>query len=56
MLLQYLIENLTNVKINGDTNIDINKIEYNSKKITKGDIFVAINGYKEDGKRYIKRQ
>ena len=35
MLLQYLIENLTNVKINGDTNIDINKIEYNSKKITK---------------------
>ena len=54
MLLQYLIENLTNVKINGDTNIDINKIEYNSKKITKGDIFVAINGYKEDGKRYIK--
>ena len=54
MLLQYLIENLTNVKVNGDTNIDINKIEYNSKKITKGDIFVAINGYKEDGKRYIK--
>ena len=50
MLLQYLIENLTNVKVNGDTNIDINKIEYNSKKITKGDIFVAISGYKDDGK------
>ena len=28
MLLQYLLENLTNVKVNGDTNKEINKIEY----------------------------
>lgn len=54
MLLQYLLENLTNVKVNGDTNKEINKIEYDSKKITNGDVFVAINGYKEDGKNYIK--
>ena len=53
MLLQYLLEDLTNVEISGDTNQEINKIEYDSKKIEKGDVFVAINGYNEDGKEYI---
>ena len=43
MLLQYLLENLTNVEISGETNKDINKIEYDSNKIEEGDIFVAIN-------------
>lgn len=54
MLLQYLIENLTDKVITGDTNIDINKIEYNSQKIEQNDVFVAIKGYKEDGNDYIK--
>lgn len=54
MLLQYLIENLTDKVIIGDTNIDINKIDYNSQKIEQNDIFVAIKGYKEDGNDYIK--
>ena len=53
MLLQYLLENLTNVEISGDTNKEINKIEYDSKKIEKDDIFVAINGYKDNGIKYI---
>ena len=53
MLLQYLLENLTNVEISGDTNREINKIEYDSKKIEKNDIFVAINGFKDNGKNYI---
>ena len=53
MLLQYLLENLTNVEISGDTNKEINKIEYDSKKIEKDDIFVAINGYKDNGIEYI---
>ena len=53
MLLQYLLENLTNVEISGDTSKEINKIEYDSKKIKEGDIFVAINGYRENGNNYI---
>ena len=53
MLLQYLLENLTNVEISGDTNKEINKIEYDSKKIEKDDMFVAINGYKDNGIKYI---
>ncbi len=53
MLLQYLLENLTNVEISGQTNKEINKIEYNSNKIKNGDVFVAINGYKDNGIKYI---
>lgn len=53
MLLQYLLENLTNVEISGQTNREINKIEYNSNKIENGDVFVAINGYKDNGIKYI---
>lgn len=54
MLLQYLLENFENAEINGDTNIEIVKIEYDSKKINKNDVFVAIKGYVENGNDYIK--
>ncbi|MDO4282607.1 MAG: UDP-N-acetylmuramoyl-L-alanyl-D-glutamate--2,6-diaminopimelate ligase [Clostridia bacterium] len=53
MLLQYLIENLTNVKVTGDSTIEINKIEYDSNKIEAGDVFVAIRGYEQDGNHFI---
>lgn len=53
MLLQYLIENLENSEITGDTDIEINKIEYDSKKVKSGDVFVAIKGFVDDGINYI---
>ncbi len=53
MLLQYLIENLEDKEVIGNINVTINKIEYNSKKIEKGDLFVAISGFNEDGHNYI---
>lgn len=53
MLLQYLLENLTNVKVSGETNKEIKKIEYDSKKVTEGDVFVAIKGYEDNGNNYI---
>jgi len=53
MLLQYLVEEIEK-ETKGNLNIEINKIEYDSKKIEKGDLFVAIQGYKEDGHDYIK--
>lgn len=53
MLLQYLVERIES-KTKGNLNIEINKIEYDSKKIEKGDLFVAIQGYNEDGHNYIK--
>lgn len=53
MLLQYLIENLSTNEVKGTTNIEIGKIEYDSKKIEKNDVFVAIKGYEQDGNDYI---
>lgn len=53
MLLQYLVENLTDKRVTGETNIEVNKIEYDSSKITEGDVFVAIKGYEKDGNDFI---
>ena len=54
MLLQYLIEKLDLIDITASNEIEINKIEYDSRKIEKGDLFVAIKGYKDDGNDYIE--
>ena len=37
----------------GNTDIEINKIEFNSKKIIQNDLFIAIKGYKSDGNSFI---
>ena len=52
MLLQYLVEEIEK-ETKGNLNLEINKIEYDSKKINEGDLFVAIKGYKENGHEYI---
>lgn len=54
MLLKDLLNDFTDAKIVGNTNVEISKIEYDSKKIGTNDIFVAIKGYKDDGNNYIK--
>ena len=37
----------------GKTDVDINKIEFNSKKIIKNDLFIAVKGYISDGNSFI---
>lgn len=54
MLLQYLLEDLEEKEVIGNIDVKIKKIEYDSKKIEKGDVFVAISGLKEDGHTYIE--
>lgn len=51
--LKELLEALPSKKIIGETDFDINKIEYDSRQIKPGDLFVAIPGFKEDGHEYI---
>ncbi|HEX9917435.1 MAG TPA: UDP-N-acetylmuramoyl-L-alanyl-D-glutamate--2,6-diaminopimelate ligase [candidate division Zixibacteria bacterium] len=51
--LRKLIESMNTKKTYGDTDFDINKIEYNSTKIKPGDLFVAIKGFQTDGHNFI---
>src|SRR5690554_2138445 len=41
--------------INGSTDIVVGKIEFDSRKISEGDVFVAIKGTLADGHNYIKK-
>ena len=55
MLLKDLICNMDVIKIKGDIeNINIGGICYNSQKVKKGDVFVAVKGFKADGHKYIE--
>lgn len=56
MKIQGLISKLTDVKsIQGLRDIEITSIAYDSRKVTKGSIFVAIKGFVTDGHKYISQ-
>lgn len=56
MKLKNILENLKVLEVKGNIDFEkeISKIEYNSKNISKDDIFVAIKGYKVDGHTFVK--
>ena len=41
--------------IKGDTNLNINSIEFDSRKVKKGSLFVAIKGKNVDGHSFIDK-
>jgi len=51
--LKALLDALPDKEIYGDVECDINKLEYDSRKIEKDDLFFAIPGFEQDGHRYI---
>ncbi len=51
--LKKLLNVLPSKKISGEVDFAIEKIEYDSRKISSGDLFVAIEGYSDDGHNYI---
>ena len=53
MILAELLKDLKYQKFSGDINLDIQKIEYDSRLIQKGDLFVAIPGFQIDGHSFI---
>lgn len=54
MKLDRLIEKLDILEINGNRDIDISSIHYDSKSITTDSLFIAIKGYSSDGHKYIE--
>ena len=53
MELRKLLNGLTDYKAKGDLDINIKKVESNSKKIVPDSLFVAIKGFDFDGHDYI---
>lgn len=54
MKLINLIENLNYTEIMGNTDIEVNNIHFDSRKIGTNDVFVAIIGLESDGHDYIE--
>jgi len=52
--LKALLEALPSCKVLGDADLTIEKIEYDSRRVGFGDLFVALPGHSDDGHRYIK--
>ena len=54
MQLNDLIKELNTTEISGDLNVEITSVEYDSRKVTKGSLFVAVDGFATDGHKYIE--
>ena len=54
MKLKYILKNIEILSIVGSTDIEISGIEYDSRNIKKGDLFVCIDGSKVDGHKFIE--
>ena len=52
-LLRDILYGVNIVSVSGSTEINFNKIEFNSNKISKNDLFIAIKGNRVDGNMYI---
>lgn len=53
MVLNKLLNQLNYDVLTGNDNIEINKIQYDSRKLSKGDVFICIVGAVSDGHKYI---
>lgn len=51
--LKKLMEVLPSTEISGEVGLTIKKIEYDSRQIKLGDLFVAIQGFSDDGHKYV---
>lgn len=54
MKLKNLLEGIQNFKVKGDLDLEIEKVENNSKKVTKNTLFVAIRGFDFDGHKFVE--
>ncbi len=54
MILGKLLEGLEYSLTEGDIDVEISSIAYDSRKVTEGSLFVCLKGFETDGHRYIK--
>ncbi|MGL4569732.1 MAG: UDP-N-acetylmuramoyl-L-alanyl-D-glutamate--2,6-diaminopimelate ligase [Clostridium sp.] len=53
MKLAKLIEGLNYEVLKGNEDVSINNINYDSRKVKDGDVFVCIKGFKSDGHKFV---
>ena len=53
MKLRTLIESISPLQVLGDVNVEIKDIQFDSRKVTKGSLFVATVGTAVDGHNFI---
>lgn len=53
MVLSKILEGIENLKVEGDLNVEVPEIKYDSREVKMGDFFIAIVGFKTDGHEYI---
>lgn len=53
MLLSNLIETLSYEVLKGDTEVEVNQLVYDSRKVSEGDVFVCVSGAVVDGHSFI---
>ena len=53
MVLSKILNGIENLKVEGDLNIEVPEIKYDSREVKNGDFFIAIVGFKTDGHEYI---
>lgn len=53
MNLKELLIGLEGLKVKGDLDIEVGKIENNSENVEKGDVFIAIKGFTVDGHEFV---
>ena len=51
--IEEILKGIDIVSLNGERNISISNIEFDSRKVTTGSLFVAVKGYKSDGHDFI---
>lgn len=54
MKLRDIMENINLDIIQGSIDLEINKIQYDSRKVMQGDVFFCVDGYNVDGHNYIQ--
>lgn len=54
MKLNDIIKGLEIIKVDGELDLDINNVEYDSRNVSENTLFICIKGFNSDGHKYIQ--
>jgi UDP-N-acetylmuramoyl-L-alanyl-D-glutamate--2,6-diaminopimelate ligase len=51
--IEKILKDIEVISITGNSNVSVSNIEFDSRKVTEGSLFIAVKGYSTDGHNYI---